>query len=97
MRSTAVPRRTHDLANRTAPSALSIGGASHPSLVPLTPMRYSELAARAVARRARPLGGLGSAVRIASKAWWGMATNGASGWREPHALVAIAQPHNEWH
>jgi len=27
----------------------------------------------------------------------GLATNGASGWREPHALVATAQQHDEWH
>ena len=32
-----------------------------------------------------------------NKAWWGMATNGASGGREPQALVARVQPHDEWH
>jgi hypothetical protein len=32
-----------------------------------------------------------------NKAWWGMAANGASGGREPQALVARVQPHDEWH
>ena len=60
-------------------------------------MRYSELAARVVVLQGEAAGRACWRARIASKAWWGMATNGASGGREPQAFVARVQPHDEWY
>jgi hypothetical protein len=49
---------------------------------------------RRTSQRAATLCGV---IACTEQGLWGMATNSASSGREPYALIARTQPHDEWH